>query len=115
MRWASPCPTHDPRATDYVPEMLGIVSQLEGRGLAYRAPSGDVNYAVRRSPATAKLSGKSLDDLQAGERVAVDGGKGDPLDFGSGRPPSPRSRPMPSSTAAPTGAGGPAGTSSARP
>ena len=74
-------PTHDPRATDYVPEMLGIVSQLEGRGLAYRAPSGDVNYAVRRFAGYGKLSGKSLDDLQAGERVAVDGGKGDPLDF----------------------------------
>ncbi len=74
-------PTHDPRATDYVPEMLGIVSQLEGRGLAYCAPSGDVNYAVRRFAGYGKLSGKSLDDLQAGERVAVDGGKGDPLDF----------------------------------
>ena len=43
-------PTHDPRATDYVPQMLDIVRQLEGKQLAYRTPSGDVNYAVRRFP-----------------------------------------------------------------
>ncbi len=74
-------PTHDPRATDYVPQMLDIVRTLEGKGLAYRAPSGDVNYAVRRFPGYGKLSGKSLDELQAGERVAVADGKEDPLDF----------------------------------
>ena len=74
-------PTHDPRATDYVPQMLDIVKKLEGRGLAYRAPGGDVNYAVRRFPGYGKLSGKSLDELHAGERVAVLEGKEDPLDF----------------------------------
>jgi cysteinyl-tRNA synthetase len=73
-------PTHDPRATDYVPQMLDIVHQLEGKGLAYRAGS-DVNYAVRRFPGYGKLSGKSLDELHAGERVAVLDGKEDPLDF----------------------------------
>lgn len=73
-------PTHDPRATDYVPQMLDIVRRLEGRGLAYRA-GGDVNYAVRRFPGYGKLSGKSLDELHAGERVAVLEGKEDPLDF----------------------------------
>ncbi|HEX2546455.1 MAG TPA: cysteine--tRNA ligase [Ramlibacter sp.] len=73
-------PTHDPRATDYVPQMLDIVRQLEGKGLAYRA-GGDVNYAVRRFPGYGKLSGKSLDELHAGERVAVLDGKEDPLDF----------------------------------
>jgi cysteinyl-tRNA synthetase len=73
-------PTHDPRATDYVPQMLEIVRQLEARGLAYRA-GGDVNYAVRRFPGYGKLSGKSLDELHAGERVAVLEGKEDPLDF----------------------------------
>jgi cysteinyl-tRNA synthetase len=73
-------PTHDPRATDYVPQMLDIVRTLEGRGLAYRAGS-DVNYAVRRFPGYGKLSGKSLDELHAGERVAVLEGKEDPLDF----------------------------------
>ncbi|MBA3774611.1 MAG: cysteine--tRNA ligase [Ramlibacter sp.] len=74
-------PTHDPRATDHVPQMLDIVRQLEDKGLAYRAAGGDVNYAVRRFPGYGKLSGKSLDELHAGERVAVLAGKEDPLDF----------------------------------
>ncbi|NDF65557.1 MAG: cysteine--tRNA ligase, partial [Betaproteobacteria bacterium] len=74
-------PTHEPRATDYVPQMLGIIGQLEERGLAYRVPNGDVNYAVRKFPGYGKLSGKSLDELHAGERVAVLDGKDDPLDF----------------------------------
>ena len=74
-------PTHDPRATDYVPQMLGIISTLQNKGLAYQAESGDVNYAVRKFAGYGKLSGKTLDELQAGERVAVDDGKHDPLDF----------------------------------
>ncbi len=74
-------PTHEPRATDYVPQMLDIVKRLEDKGLAYRAEGGDVNYAVRRFPGYGKLSGKSLDELHAGERVAVLDGKEDPLDF----------------------------------
>jgi cysteinyl-tRNA synthetase len=74
-------PTHDPRATDYVPQMLDIVRKLEGKQLAYRVDSGDVNYAVRRFAGYGKLSGKTLDELHAGERVAVLEGKEDPLDF----------------------------------
>ncbi|MDN3543760.1 MAG: cysteine--tRNA ligase [Roseateles asaccharophilus] len=74
-------PTHEPRATEYVPQMLQMIGTLEGKGLAYRASNGDVNYAVRKFPGYGKLSGKSLDDLRAGERVAVDDGKLDPLDF----------------------------------
>ena len=74
-------PDHDPRATDYVPHMLDIVGKLKDKGLAYQATNGDVNYAVRKFAGYGKLSGKSLDELQAGERVAVDGAKQDPLDF----------------------------------
>ena len=74
-------PDHDPRATDYVPQMLGIVGLLEDKGLAYRADNGDVNYSVRKFPGYGKLSGKSIDELHAGERVAVRDGKQDPLDF----------------------------------
>ena len=74
-------PDHDPRATDYVPQMLGITQQLIDKGLAYKASNGDVNFSVRKFPGYGKLSGKSLDELQAGERVAVDDGKSDPLDF----------------------------------
>jgi cysteinyl-tRNA synthetase len=64
-----------------VPQMLTLVKQLEAKSLAYRAPAGDVNYAVRRFPGYGKLSGKTLDELHAGERVAVLDGKEDPLDF----------------------------------
>jgi cysteinyl-tRNA synthetase len=74
-------PTLEPRATDFVPQMLNLIGLLEGKGLAYRAPSGDVNYAVRKFVGYGKLSGKSLDELHAGERVAVLDGKDDPLDF----------------------------------
>ena len=74
-------PDHDPRATDYVPQMLRMTQTLIDKGMAYPASSGDVNFAVRRFPGYGKLSGKSLDELQAGERVAVNDGKADPLDF----------------------------------
>ena len=74
-------PDFEPRATDYVPQMLSMIGQLEQKGLAYRAGSGDVNFAVRKFPGYGKLSGKSLDELHAGERVAVLDGKDDPLDF----------------------------------
>ena len=74
-------PTHEPRATEYVGQMLDLIGKLEANGLAYRASNGDVNYAVRKFEGYGKLSGKSLDQLRAGERVAVDDGKQDPLDF----------------------------------
>jgi cysteinyl-tRNA synthetase len=74
-------PDHEPRATAYVGEMLRIISTLQKKELAYQAASGDVNYAVRRFPGYGKLSGKSLDELRAGERVEVDTAKHDPLDF----------------------------------
>jgi cysteinyl-tRNA synthetase len=61
--------------------MLGLIEQLEKNGLAYQAKDGDVNYSVRDFPTYGKLSGKSLDDLRAGERVELNTGKRDPLDF----------------------------------
>jgi len=74
-------PTHQPRATEYVPQMLEMIETLEAKGLGYRSSNGDVNFAVRRFPGYGKLSGKSIDQLRAGERVAVLDGKEDPLDF----------------------------------
>jgi len=74
-------PDHEPRATDYVPEMQQIIERLERCRLAYVASDGDVNYSVRDFPGYGKLSGKSLEDLRAGERVEVNSGKRDPLDF----------------------------------
>ena len=74
-------PTHEPRATDYVPQMLSMIGRLQDQGLAYQAPGGDMLFAVRQFAGYGKLSGKSLDELNAGERVAVQDGKRDPLDF----------------------------------
>lgn len=74
-------PTHEPRATAYVPHMLKIIAKLEKRGLAYQSSDGDVNFAVRGFEGYGKLSGKSIDELRSGERVAVADGKNDPLDF----------------------------------
>jgi len=74
-------PDHEPRATQYVPPMVDMIGRLERKGLAYRSAAGDVNYAVRKFPDYGRLSGKSLDELRAGERVEVDRSKQDPLDF----------------------------------
>ncbi|CAM2192765.1 cysteine--tRNA ligase [Paraburkholderia sp. A1RI_3L] len=74
-------PDIEPRATDFIPQMLGMIETLEANGYAYRAADGDVNYAVRRFAGYGKLSGKSLEDLRAGERVAANDAKQDPLDF----------------------------------
>ena len=74
-------PSLEPRATEYVPQMLSLIDTLHNKGLAYQADNGDVNYAVRKFEGYGKLSGKSLDDLRAGERVAVASDKNDPLDF----------------------------------
>jgi cysteinyl-tRNA synthetase len=74
-------PTFEPRATEHIGGMLEMIDVLERKGLAYRASNGDVNYAVRKFPGYGRLSGKSLDQLRAGERVAVLDGKEDPLDF----------------------------------
>ena len=74
-------PTLEPRATEFVPSMLSLIAQLEDKGLAYRSDNGDVNFAVRKFPRYGRLSGKSIDELRAGERVAVLDGKEDPLDF----------------------------------
>src|SRR5258706_329495 len=74
-------PDLEPRATDNVPQMLDLIGQLVSKGIAYQANNGDVYYAVREFRGYGKLSGKSLDELQAGERVEGDFNKRDPLDF----------------------------------
>jgi cysteinyl-tRNA synthetase len=74
-------PDHEPRATGYVPDMQALIERLTSNGLAYVGADGDVNFAVRKFPGYGRLSGKSLDELRAGERVPVDSAKADPLDF----------------------------------
>ncbi len=74
-------PEQEPRATDYIAQMQGMIGRLIENDLAYQAQDGDVNFAVRLFPEYGRLSGKSIDELNAGERVAIGGGKRDPLDF----------------------------------
>jgi len=74
-------PDIEPRATRHIPDMLQMIGELMAKGYAYRADNGDVYYSVHRFDGYGKLSGKSLDDLRAGERVEVDTYKQDPLDF----------------------------------
>ena len=74
-------PDNEPRATAHIDAMIEMIQTLVERGSAYAADNGDVFYAVRSFDGYGKLSGKSLDDLRAGERVEVDTSKRDPLDF----------------------------------
>ena len=74
-------PTYEPRATQYVESMIAMIHALVEKGLAYAASNGNVYYAVHKFTGYGKLSGKSLTDLRAGERVAIDSYKTDPLDF----------------------------------
>jgi cysteinyl-tRNA synthetase len=74
-------PSHEPRATQYVENMISMIDTLIAKDLAYHAGNGDVYFSVHKFPDYGKLSGKSLEDLRAGERVEVDQDKNDPLDF----------------------------------
>ena len=74
-------PDHEPRATQYIAQMQDMIGRLINQQMAYQAEDGDVNYAVRQFPSYGKLSGKSIDELNSGERVAIGSGKRDPLDF----------------------------------
>ena len=74
-------PSCEPRATRHVTDMAAMIRILMDKNLAYAAPNGDVYYAVHKFPGYGKLSGKTLDDLRAGERVVIDPYKRDPLDF----------------------------------
>lgn len=74
-------PDIEPKATEFVDGMLNMISALVDKGFAYPAANGDVFYAVNKFEGYGKLSGKSLEDLRAGERVEVDSFKRDPMDF----------------------------------
>jgi len=74
-------PDYEPRATENVPDMVKLIGQLMDKDLAYQADNGDVYYAVRKFTGYGKLSGKSLEQLRAGERVDIDPNKRDALDF----------------------------------
>jgi cysteinyl-tRNA synthetase len=74
-------PEKEPKASEYIDEMLKMIGQLIDNGYAYQAPNGDVMYDVHKFAPYGKLSGKRLEDLRAGARVEVDSAKRDPLDF----------------------------------
>ena len=74
-------PSEEPRATASMSDIIDMVQKLVDKGYAYRADNGDVYYDVSAFENYGQLSGKQLDDLRAGERVAVDENKDDPLDF----------------------------------
>jgi len=74
-------PDMEPRATSSMDNIIKMIEALIGKGYAYRGSSGDVYYDVSRFDGYGKLSGKQLEDLQAGARVALDESKDDPLDF----------------------------------
>jgi cysteinyl-tRNA synthetase len=70
----------EPKATDHLPQIIDLIRRLEDRGFAYPS-GGDVYFRVRRFPGYGKLSGQSIEDMQAGARVEVGAQKEDPLDF----------------------------------
>ncbi|MCL4154431.1 UNVERIFIED_CONTAM: hypothetical protein GTU68_023097, partial [Idotea baltica] len=74
-------PTHEPKATDNIPEIIAMIETLIEKGHAYQGANGDVYYDVSSFPEYGKLSGRKVEDLRAGERIAVDESKKDPLDF----------------------------------
>ncbi len=74
-------PDREPRATASMDDIVAMIEALVERGHAYRAANGDVYYRVASFPDYGRLSGKRLDELRAGARVAIEQAKEDPLDF----------------------------------
>jgi cysteinyl-tRNA synthetase len=74
-------PDMEPRATSFMDDIISMIATLVANGHAYQGTNGDVYYDVSRFEHYGALSGKQLEDLQAGVRVAVDESKDDPLDF----------------------------------
>ncbi len=74
-------PSLEPRATNYMPNIITMIETLISKGNAYPADNGDVYYSISSFPEYGKLSGRNIEDLRAGERIAIDQAKQDPLDF----------------------------------
>ncbi|WNB77260.1 cysteine--tRNA ligase [Methylomonas koyamae] len=74
-------PDREPRATQSISDIIGMIEALIAKDYAYVGANGDVFYAVAKFAGYGKLSGKNIEDLNAGERVDIDNAKRDPLDF----------------------------------
>ncbi len=86
-------PDHEPKATDHIDSIIAMIDGLLANGYAYRAENGDVFFSVAKFEPYGQLSGKKIDELRSGERVEIDPGKNDPLDFAlwkSAKPGEPR-------------------------
>ena len=73
--------TVNPKATEHISEIIGIIQKLVGKGLAYACPNGDVYYDTQAFPGYGKLCGQNLEDLESGARIDVDPNKRHPMDF----------------------------------
>jgi cysteinyl-tRNA synthetase len=73
-------PTHEPRATENIPQIIALVEKLVEKGFAYSV-DGDVYFSVEKFPSYGRLSGRDLEEMRAGARVEVDERKNNPLDF----------------------------------
>lgn len=82
-------PSVEPKATENIPEIIAMIETLIEKSHAYQGANGDVYYDVSSFPDYGKLSGRKVDDLRAGERIAVDESKKDPLDFVLWKPAKP--------------------------
>lgn len=74
-------PDIEPRATEFIHEIIAMIEQLIAKKHAYIADNGDVCFEVRSFSEYGKLSNRNIDELRAGERVVINEGKRDPLDF----------------------------------
>lgn len=73
-------PTFEPKATEHLPEIIGLIEELVAKGLAYRVGT-DVYYRVTAFADYGALSGRNLDEMQAGARVSINDRKEHPMDF----------------------------------
>jgi len=73
-------PTHEPKATEYIPQIVALAGRLIERGLAYES-AGDVYYSVEKFPSYLKLSKRTMEEMQAGARIAPGEQKQNPMDF----------------------------------
>lgn len=74
-------PDQEPRATEHMAKIQELIAKLVNKNLAYRAENGDVYYRTRQFKNYGKLANRKLDELQLGERIAINPNKEDPLDF----------------------------------
>jgi len=73
--------TVNPRATQEMPQIIRMIEGLIAKGFAYPAKNGDVYFRVTKDPEYGKLSGRHLEDMQAGARIEVEEEKEHPMDF----------------------------------